>query len=309
MRSSSNVGAAETGRWSASKAPDWTGWNIQQISDRLRGIMVADPGLEFWCADYSAAESWIVAYDAQDEGYIAAHQTGDPHTTVAKMIYPDLLPWTGDLAADKELASKYTFDWDPHHPLRDHMKRVQHGGNMGRTPAGIARQLHIPVSEAEKFFELMYGPEGAFPRIKARHREIAEQLKRTGTTVSCLGRKRQFFGRTWDDETLREALGQLEQSPVADVLNLALLRVWLDLDLRPNIHDAPAPHQPNRVWLIAQVHDAIWGLRRIGDDDALRRVAELMTIPIEINGRLCTIPVEIKVGKSPAKKELRTWQG
>lgn len=305
MRSSFNVGAAETGRWSASKAADWTGWNIQQISDKLRGMVVADPGLEIFQADMQAAESWIVAYDAGSEAYIAAHKTGDPHTTVAKMIYPDLLPWTGELAADKELASSYRFPWDPDHPLRDHMKRVQHGGNMGRTPQGIARQLHIPVAEAEKFFALMYGPRGAFPEIKARHREIAEQLKRTGITISCLGRKRQFLGRVWDEDTVREALGQLEQSPVADILNLALLRVWLELDTRANVWDAPHPNQPNRVWLLAQVHDAILGLYRPGDLGSLRRVKELMETPLELNGRMLTIPVEIQVGPSWAKSEMR----
>src|SRR5262249_29977568 len=152
------------------------------------------------------------------------------------------------------------------------------------------------------------GTNGAFPRIKQRHAELFAELQRTGVTVSVLGRKRQFLGRTWDHDTLREALGQLEQSPVADILNLSLLPVWKEMDGRLNVFDAPHPDQPNRVWLLAQVHDAIWGLRRKGDDAALRRVVELMTIPIAINGRLCTIPVDMSVGPSANKKALVGWK-
>lgn len=317
MYSAMNVGAAETGRWSASKAPDWTGWNIQQISDKLRGIIVADTGLEIFYADLEQAESHIVAYDSGDEAYIRAHLTGDVHTQVCRMICDDI-PWTGDLAQDKKLAETY-FPWDPDHTKRDHMKRVQHGGNMGRTPSGMARQLHIPLAEAAEFFAKMYGSvnlqgsarklvsnyPGAFPMIKRRHQEIHEQLKRSGITISCLGRTRQFLGRTWDEDTLREALGQLEQSPVADILNLALFRVWKELDTRVNVWDIPHPSQPNKVWLLAQVHDAILGLYRPGDIDTLRRIKELMEIPLLINGRVCTIPVEIAIGPSWAKAEMR----
>jgi hypothetical protein len=53
------------------------------------------------------------------------------------------------------------------------------------------------------------------------------------------------------------------------------------------------------------VHDAILGLYRPGDLDTLRKVKDLMTIPFWIEGRLCTLGVEIQVGHSWAKKEMR----
>jgi DNA polymerase I-like protein with 3'-5' exonuclease and polymerase domains len=310
MRSSITVGAAETGRWSANKAPDWTGWNIQQIADRIRHTVIADTGLELGYADLEQAESYIVAYDSGDEGYIAAHATGDVHTYVCRLMWPSL-EWTGDLKLDRVIADVPP-EFDPYHSRRDYGKRFQHGGNMGRSPGGVARQIHIPVREAEEAYARMYGgqkhfPEihGAFPRIKLRHAEVWAEIQRTGVTVSCLGRRRQFLGRTWDASTLREALGQLEQSPVADILNLALCRVWAELDTRVNVWDAPHPSQPNRVWLLAQVHDAILFLYRPGDTDTLRRVKELMEIPLLINGRTLTIPVEIMVGPNWSKTAMQ----
>jgi DNA polymerase I-like protein with 3'-5' exonuclease and polymerase domains len=313
MRSSITVGAAETGRWSANKAPDWTGWNIQQLAERIRHTIIADPGLELGYADLEQAESYIVAYDSGDEGYIAAHRTGDVHTYVCRLMWPSLA-WTGDLKLDRAVADVPP-EFDPYHSRRDYGKRFQHGGNMGRSPGGVARQIHIPIREAEEAYARMYGGQphfpdipGAFPRIKLRHAELWAEIQRTGVTVSCLGRRRQFLGRTWNASTLREALGQLEQSPVADILNLALCRVWQELDTRINIWDAPHPAQPNRVWLLAQVHDAILFLYRPGDHDTLRRVKELMEIPLLINGRVLTIPVEIMVGPNWSKKALRKVQ-
>ncbi len=324
MHSSFHVGAAETGRWSTSEAPDWTGWSIHQIAERLRHMVVADPGLELFYADLEKAESHIVAYDAQDEAYIEAHADPDLHTYVCRLMWPDL-PWsmgrfTTDCGAAKHASDGSCCDrglaeqppgFDPHHSKRDYGKRFQHGGNMGRTPIGVARQIHISEAQAKDAYGRMYGGwghPGAFPRIKVRHEEIAVELARTGMTLSCLRRPRQFQGRTRGvgaADTLREALGQLEQSPIADLLNLALLRIWLEMDTRLNIWDAPAPSQPNRVWLLAQVHDAILGLYRPGDVGALKRVKELMSIPLGIHGRTFTIPVEISVGPSWSKREMR----
>lgn len=306
MRNSNNVGAAETGRWSASSSPLWDGWNIQQIADRLRHIVVADHGLELGYADLEQAESHFVAYDSGDEGYIKAHATGDVHTYVCRLMWP-ALSWTGELKVDRVIADEPP-GFDPYHSRRDYGKRFQHGGNMGRTPAGVARQIHCPISEAEAAYGRMYGGwgfEGAFPKIKLRHKQVHAEIQRTGFSISCFGRKRQFFDRTWTQETLREALGQLEQSPIADLLNLGLLRIWDELDTRVNVWDAPAPHQPNRIWLLAQAHDAILFLYRPGDVGALRRVKELMEMPILINERLLTIPVEIAVGASWNKSALR----
>lgn len=332
-RFSQNVGAAETGRWSASESPKRTGGNVQQLADEIREMLVPDPGLIFWYADLEQAESNVVAHDSGDPNYIRVHSLSDPHTAVCKLVWPEL-PWPGgkdwervsvcgatkhgakdnSYCCDRGLADS-TPRWDPYHSYRDYAKRIQHGGNMGRTPRGVARQIHVSLEVAEEVYARMYGGivkrratgavakfAGAFPMIKARHRAIAAELKRTGVTTSCFGRRRQFLGRTWDDDTLREALGQLEQSPVADILNLSLCRVWRALDTRVNVHEAPHPSQPNKAWVLAQVHDAILGLCRPGDAATLRRIRDLMTIPFWIEGRLCTLGVEVCVSPTSWKK-------
>lgn len=292
LRQSVNVGATETGRWSASKDPFREGTNFQNIADQSRHVIVADPGLWLFYADLEQAESKIVAYDAEDLGYIQAHNSGDVHTFVAKMVWPEL-PWPGDAKGDRAVADQPTL-WDRDHSFRDYSKHVQHGGNIGQTPVGMARDAHIPVKQAREVYERMYGQ--AFPAVRRRQKEIMAQVSQTGILTTPLLRKRQFFGRLWEASTQREGLAQTQQSTIADLLNLALLRIWDELDGGVNLMNAPRPSDPNKVWLLAQVHDAVLGLIRPHDITTLKRVIELMTIPIRIRGQICTIGVDVAIG-------------
>lgn len=316
-RASFNVGATEVDRWSSSQSPFRTGTNFQNIADRSRGIFVADPGLMLFYADLSQAESRIVAYDAEDEAYIAAHEGNDTHTYVATLCWPDLpwpgwegngpctCPWHSHMEphpyTNKCLAESPT-SFDPHHDYRLYSKKMQHGGNIGMTPVGVARELHVTQAISKTAMSAL---DTAFPRRKARQREIINEVQTTGAVRTFLGRRRQFFERLYDSSTHREALAQTQQSTIGWMLNMALWRVWNELDTSISLWEAPKPSQPNRVWLLAQVHDAILGEVREGDFDTLRRVRELMSIPIPIRGRTCKIPVSIQYGRSWQHSELQ----
>lgn len=307
-RASFNVGATEVDRWSSSKSPFGTGTNFQNIADRSRGIFVADPGMMLFYADLSQAESRIVAYDAEDEAYIAAHHGNDTHTMVAMMCWPELswpgwstgqpceCPWHKDKKSheytNRCLAESPTH-FDPHHDYRLYAKKVQHGGNIGMSHVGVARELGVSQSIAKAAIEAL---DTAYPRRKQRQKEIINEVRSTGRVRTFLGRSRQFFGRLYDPATHREALAQTQQSTIGWMLNMALYRVWSELDTCIHIDRAPHVSDPNRCWLLAQVHDAILGQVRQDDFDTLRRIKELMTIPIPIRGRVCTIPVDIQYG-------------
>lgn len=292
MRSSFNVGAPETGRWSSSANGYGEGTNLQNITEKLRYIFIADPGMELFYADLEQAESKCVAYLAGDQNYIDAHNGGDVHTYAARLIWPKL-PWTGDLKRDKALAEELHPDWDPDHSYRYNAKRIQHGSNYGLTPFGLAMLAHIPVKAAEEaqasYFE-------GFPMIPRWQKAVVAELVATHTITTPLGRRRQFFGRHWDKHVQRQAIAQVPQSMVADILNLAIWRVWRELDTGPGL--PPSVGDGNRCWLLAQIHDAILGEVRLGDDATVARVLELMQIPVPINGRVMTIGVDVKRGQN-----------
>jgi DNA polymerase I-like protein with 3'-5' exonuclease and polymerase domains len=300
-----NVGAAVPGRWSSSDSAQGHGGNIQNVADRSRNIFVPDPGLVMFYADYEKAESNIVAYDAEDDAYIAAHAAGDVHTMVARTVWPDAHPWTGDLKEDRKLAD-LPAPWDPHHELRWYGKHVAHGSAIGMTEHGIARDARIKVAAAR---EALNKFKRAFPRVFARQDEIWQSVVETRTVTNPLGRMRTFRGRVFDEQaqraTRREALAQIQQSTIADWVGIAILRVWLEMDGGAEL---PRPSDPNRVWLLAQVHDAILGLVRPGDDAALLEMQRLMGFHLDIRGRRLVIPTEIKIGTSWRHTDMVTWR-
>jgi DNA polymerase I-like protein with 3'-5' exonuclease and polymerase domains len=243
-------------------------------------------------ADLEQAESRIVAYDAECEQDIEDHISGDTHTGLCRDLFPDL-PWPNGLA-DKRVAQT-PLPWDSTHDYRSVAKIVRHGTNIGMQGASIGREIHSDKKTGDRLREQYFE---RYPENLRRQKEIMAQVATTGILVTPVGRKRQFFGRLWDAGTQREGLAQTQQSTIADVLNLALWRIWKELDLGVNVMNAPRASDPNRVWLLAQVHDAILGLIRPHDITTLLRIKELMTVPIKIRGRVCTIPVEIFLGRN-----------
>lgn len=285
--SSFNVGAAWTDRWSSSKNPFGLGSNAQNVAPRHRRMFIADPGREIVYADLSQAESNVVAHLSGDEGYIEAHKLGDPHTYVARLVWPDAAEWTGDIKQDKKIAKSIIFDWDPAegHDARFQAKRIQHGSNYGLTPFGISMIAHIPVLAARTSQSAYFK---AFPGIRAWQRSIAGKVENSQVLTSPLGREVSLFGRPWDEGTYKQGLAVGPQGTVAHVINIALWRIYQELD-------------PEYLRLFAQVHDAaVWDQAR-GDDETLRRALTLMMVPIpviDVNGvtRYVTIKTEAERG-------------
>lgn len=292
MRSSFNVGAPDTGRWSSSSNPYGEGTNLQNITEKLRYIFVADPGMELVYADLKTGESFCVAYLSEDEQYIKAHLEGDPHTYVARLVWPEL-PWTGDLKKDRKIAESMNPKWDdlPGHNFRYQAKRIQHGSNYGMTPYGIAMLAHIKVKDAEEAQERYFT---AFPGIPAWQKRKIAELERYHSFTSPLGRFRQFFGRHWDKHVQRQFIAAEPQGMVADILDVALCRIWRELDT--GLLLPPRTSDPNRLWLLAQVHDAILAEVRAGDDATVERMLELMRVPVPVYGRIMVIGADCKRG-------------
>ncbi len=288
MHSSFNVGAAWTGRWSASKDPYKRGTNTQNVGEKNRAMFIADPGMKLGYFDLSQADSRVVAYDAEDEAYINAHETGNVHLQAARIFWPDDLPWTGDATVDKKMLKTTPLPWHPDLFYYDQSKRNQHGLNFGLSPHGLAMQSHQPLVEAERAYDRFF--EWA-PRLKARQRAVIAEVRETGVITTPLGRRCQFFGMRDDPHTHKQALSYIPQSTTSDVLNIALWHVWKELD-------------PDLLHLLAQVHDAIlFQFREDIEHSIVERVTQLMEIEVPMRGgRTMVIPVEPSVGFNWGKR-------
>ena len=106
-------------------------------------------------------------------------------------------------------------------------KRGGHGTNYLGKAATIAKHLKVDKPIIESF---QYKYFKAFPDIPNWHTHLLEKLQIDGSIRTPLGRVRTFFGRPDDDATLREAVAFQPQSTIAEILNLALWKVWHKYD-------------------------------------------------------------------------------
>lgn len=290
MRFSYNIGGTNTGRFSCNKNVFGGGTNGQNITDELRRIFVAPDGKKFAYLDLQQAESRGTGYLSGDEKYIEACESEDLHVFVAKIIWPEV-NWSGDPKLDKEKAEiKFWRHWS----RRDLSKRGGHLTNYYGQPHSNAKQLHISVEVMKEFYRTYLGE---FSGIRRWHTDVARIIQTTSTITTPLGRKRLFFGRTYEDDILRKAIAFGPQSSIGDILNLGMWRIW--------------KHLPE-VELVAQLHDAV--LIQYPDEIAssrqiLARARALMTIPVNVTdtkyraptARTMIIPVDVVTGWNWAK--------
>lgn len=297
MRTSYNIGGTETGRLSSSENAFGEGTNHQNITEELRKIFIAPKGMKLAVIDKEQAESRIVGLlcglTVGDWSYLDACESGDLHTTVSKMVWPEL-SWPGDPKGDKALASGELFY--RHHSYRDMSKRGGHGTNYYGKPGMIATHINVEPAVVSRFQERYFA---AFPGIPEWHQWTKITLQQHGVLYTPLGRRRQFFGRLNDDVTLREAIAHIPQSFQVDDINYGLLRAWTN---KVPVH-----------WF-AQLHDAVmFAYKEEDEEEVLPLVCEKLVFNYTFNSRQFSIPVEPKVGWNwgdyPKKNKDGTWKG
>lgn len=284
MRFGFNVAGTETGRWSSNENAFGSGTTGHNITNLMRRIFIADEGYKLAYADLEQAESRVVGYISEDEAYIEACESGDLHTQVAKVIWPEV-NWTGDPEVDREKAELLFYR---HWSRRDLSKRGGHLTNYYGQAASNAKKLHV-TTDVMKKFQFEYFKE--YKGIPIWHTSTATTIQTKGVMTTHLGRRRYFMGRRYDDTTLREAIANEPQSIVGDLLNLGMYRVW---------------KYSNINYLLSQLHDAILvQFKEEGEEEAIAELKEMLTIPVQINGREMVIPVEVTVGWNWAKYDYK----
>lgn len=279
MRTSYNIAGTSTGRFSSSFSEFGTGGNLQNVEESLRSVFISDAGYKFAKLDAKSGESYCVGGMEwnlfKDGRYLDAVESGDVHTAVAKICWPNL-PWTGDLKQDKHIAEQPYYR---HYTYRFMCKKLGHGSNYGGQPDTLAAQAELPVRVVQGFQPKYFT---AFPAHLEWHRWVEDTIRRTATLVSLTGRRRQFFGRRSDPDTLREAIAYDPQGSLADIVNTGMLRVW----------------RSRKALLVAQDHDAtMWMYPEEQEDEVVPFLQENLKHSIALkHGRTMDIPYDCKVG-------------
>ena len=198
-------------------------------------------------------------------------------------------PWTGDLKTDKAIAEEIAYRQDS---FRQLAKKLGHGTNYYGSPRTMAKHTKVATSIIEEF---QYKYFKAFPvlghwdrkdkdalKLPNWHNCVRTQLATSHSITSLFGRRRTFFGRSFDDATLREAIAYAPQSMTADEIDTGILNLW----------------RANRVRLNIQVHDSILlQYREEEEDEVIPWALEaLKTKLILKKGREFVVPTEAKIG-------------
>jgi DNA polymerase I-like protein with 3'-5' exonuclease and polymerase domains len=279
IRTTYNIAGTDTGRFSSSGSAFGTGGNLQNIEESLRSIFIADPGYKFAKCDAKSGESFVVGAIEwnlfNDPTYLEACESGDPHTAVARICWPQL-GWTGDLKRDKAIAEGPYYR---HYSYRFMCKKLGHGSNYGGFPATLAAQTKLPVEVVIAFQPKYFG---AFPAHQRWQDWVKKQVMTKGVLTSLTGRKRWFFGHRNDPETFRAAIAYDPQGSLADIVNSAMLRIW----------------RKGYVIIVLQDHDALTFMypEEI-EDEIIPQIMQDLVIRVPLaGGRELAIPYDCKVG-------------
>lgn len=132
-----NIGGTATGRWSSSKSPfevystDTNVWkqsgnNFQNVTEELRRIFIPDEGMKLYGIDKAQSEArdvgWFCGLVFGDWSYLDACESGDLHTYVTRLLYPNWT-WTGDIRKDRAIANRKFHRFDSY---RQASKKLGH---------------------------------------------------------------------------------------------------------------------------------------------------------------------------------------
>jgi DNA polymerase-1 len=209
IHTSFNQAITATGRLSSSDP------NLQNIPVRgedgkeIRKCFVAEPGCEFFSADYSQIELRIMAHLSGDENMIEAFREGhDIHAATAAKIYKKAID---EVSRDE----------------RTKAKRANFGIIYGITVFGLAERLEISRDEAKQLIE---GYFLSFPKVKEYMEQSKQNAREKGYAETIFKRRRYLADINSHNATVRgfaerNAINAPIQGSAADIIKVAMIRI------------------------------------------------------------------------------------
>jgi DNA polymerase-1 len=278
MRTSYNIAGTTTGRFSSSLSEFGTGGNLQNVEEHLRSVFIADKGMKLANFDAEQGESRVVGAIEWnlfgDSTYLDACESGDLHTAVARICWPQL-DWTSTLDGDRELAEQPYYR---HYSRRFMCKKLGHGANYGGRAQTLSAETKTELPVVEEFCRNYHA---AFPAHRRWHHWVEQQIAKSGKLTTLTGRLRHFFGRRDDHKVIREAIAYDPQGSLVDIVNRGMLKVW----------------NSQCCQLLLQGHDSIIvQYQQEKEDEIIPKILSLLRIEIQLNDRTLMIPYGCKTG-------------
>jgi DNA polymerase-1 len=265
IHTSYHQAVAATGRLSSSDP------NLQNIpirtpeGRRIRQAFVAPRGHSLVAADYSQIELRIMAHLSGDAALLKAFaEDRDVHQATAAEVF--------GIAPDTVTADQ-----------RRSAKAINFGLIYGMSAFGLARQLSIGRSEAQKYVDLYFE---RYPGVKRYMEETKQKARDAGFVETIFGRRLYLPDILSRNQALRQyaersAINAPMQGTAADIIKRAMIEVdaWLQTSKAP-------------ARLIMQVHDEL--VLEVADaavDTVVQQVRQHMMRAGELS-----VPLKVDVG-------------
>jgi len=231
VHTSYHQAVAQTGRLSS------TDPNLQNIpirtpeGRRIRQAFIAPPGQVLLAADYSQIELRIMAHLSGDAGLLGAFAADrDVHQATAAEVFEVPLE---DVSAEQRRSAK----------------AINFGLIYGMSAFGLAKQLGIDRSAAQRYVDLYFA---RYPGVKSYMDRTREQAREHGFVETVFGRRLYLpdirsRNRAQQQYAERSAINAPMQGTAADLIKLAMIAVvaWCETEGR------------GKARLIMQVHDEL----------------------------------------------------
>lgn len=230
IHTSFNPAGTSTGRLS-SRDP-----NLQNIpiktgdGKRIRKSFVAENGCVILSADYSQIELRLLAHFSGDPTLLdALRNDKDVHVATACEIFN---------ASEGQITSE----------MRNLAKTINFGIIYGISAFGLSKQLGTTVSVSRNYINRYFD---RYSEVKAYMQSSVEEARSRGYTETLVGRRRPIpelasRNRTERGRGEREAINTPIQGSAADIINLAMIRIFRRLE-----------EGEFRSKMILQVHDEL----------------------------------------------------
>jgi len=246
--------------------------NLQNIPVRteqgreIRATFVSQEPYEgLLTADYSQIEMRIMAHFSGDSDLISAFERGeDLHRFVGSQVFG---------VAPEDVTPL----------MRTKVKAMSYGLAYGLSAFGLAKQLRIPTEEAKA---LMTDYFARFGKVRDYLRDVVEQAKKDGYTLTAFGRRRVFRDLASPNRVVREAaerqaLNAPMQGTAADIIKRAMIGIAQRLT-EDGFHSR----------MVLQVHDElifeVWpGEREKLTDVVVHEMSSAATL---------SVPLDVQVG-------------
>ncbi len=210
IHSTFNQTEARTGRLSSNE-PNLQNIPVRtELGSRLRAFFIAKPGCQLADADYSQIELRILAHISGDAAMQEAFRTGqDIHRATAAKVH----------ALPPNMVTPQ---------MRSAAKAVNFGIVYGIGAFSLSKDIGVSVKEAEQFIKTYLD---SFPGVRDYMEKSVAFAKEHGYVATLYGRRRPLPELTSSNFNIRAlgeriALNTPIQGTAADIIKLAMIRVW-----------------------------------------------------------------------------------